>query len=158
MNTIKLNTIGDSPVVVKKGSQVQSQEKTVEITENGTTEVVPDSGYALSKVTVNTNVQGGGESSLEYLDVSGNSKMQSYYNAAILIKSTENGGMIIPAGMGNSGYDSSKFVAYGIDLNLQIYNSSTGLTTVGDMLNLFGITEEELAAIPRITKEEFYAL
>lgn len=60
MNTIKLNTIGDSPVVVKKGSQVQSQEKTVEITENGTTEVVPDSGYALSKVTVNTNVESSG--------------------------------------------------------------------------------------------------
>ena len=60
MNTIRLNTIGDSPVVVKKGSQVQSQEKTVEITENGTTEVVPDSGYALSKVTVNANVESSG--------------------------------------------------------------------------------------------------
>lgn len=60
MNTIRLNTIGDSPVVVKKGSQVQSQEKTVEITENGTTEVVPDAGYALSKVTVNTNVESSG--------------------------------------------------------------------------------------------------
>lgn len=60
MNTIKLNTIGDSPIIIKKGSQVQSQEKTVEITENGTTEVVPDSGYALSKVTVNTNVESSG--------------------------------------------------------------------------------------------------
>ena len=60
MNTIKLNTIGDSPVVVKKGSQVQSQEKTVEITENGTTEVVPDAGFSLSKVTVNTNVESSG--------------------------------------------------------------------------------------------------
>lgn len=70
MNTIRLNTIGDSPVVVKKGSQVQSQEKTVEITENGTTEVVPDSGYALLKVTVNTNVQGGsGGGSSEYIFV-----------------------------------------------------------------------------------------
>ena len=115
----------------------------------------------VAEVTFESESSGGGagtESTMEYLDVSGNSKMQSYYNAAILIKSTENGGMIIPAGMGNSGYDSSKFVAYGIDLNLQIYNSSTGLTTVGDMLNLFGITEEELAAIPRITKEEFYNL
>jgi len=65
MNTIRLNTIGDSPVVVKKGSQVQSQEKTVEITENGTTEVVPDSGFSLSKVTINTNV----ESSISENDV-----------------------------------------------------------------------------------------
>lgn len=62
MNTIRLNIIGDSPVVVKKGSQVQSQEKTVEITENGTTEVVPDAGYALLKVTVNTNVESSGGS------------------------------------------------------------------------------------------------
>lgn len=34
------------------------QEKTVEITENRTTEVLPDEGYALSKVIVNTNVAG----------------------------------------------------------------------------------------------------
>ena len=59
MNTIRLNTIGDSPII-KKGSQVQSQEKTVEITENGTTEVVPDSGFSLSKVTVNANVESSG--------------------------------------------------------------------------------------------------
>lgn len=65
MNTIKLNSIGDSPVVVKKGSQVQSQEKTVEITENGTTEVVPDSGFSLSKVTVNTNVESSGSATNE---------------------------------------------------------------------------------------------
>ena len=37
------------------------QEKTVEITENGTTDVLPDTGYALSKVTVNTNVAGSGD-------------------------------------------------------------------------------------------------
>lgn len=36
-----------------------SQEKTVEITENGTTEVLPDEGRVLSKVTINTNVGGG---------------------------------------------------------------------------------------------------
>lgn len=37
------------------------QEKTIDITENGTTEVTPDEGMALSKVTVNVAVEGGSE-------------------------------------------------------------------------------------------------
>lgn len=43
-------------------SAKEEQEKTVDITENGTTEVIPDSGKVLSKVTVNTNVASGGSS------------------------------------------------------------------------------------------------
>jgi hypothetical protein len=39
---------------------IQTQEKTVNITENGTTEVLPDEGFALSKVTVNVEVESGG--------------------------------------------------------------------------------------------------
>lgn len=38
----------------------EEQEKTIDITENGTTEVVPDDGKVLSKVTVNVDVAGGG--------------------------------------------------------------------------------------------------
>ena len=38
------------------GNKVETQEKTVEITANGATDILPDDGYALSKVTVNTNV------------------------------------------------------------------------------------------------------
>ena len=34
------------------------QEKTVDITENGTVEIVPDEGYKLTKVTANVNVSG----------------------------------------------------------------------------------------------------
>ena len=37
-------------------SAKEEQEKTVDITENGTTEILPDEGKALSKVSVNTNV------------------------------------------------------------------------------------------------------
>ena len=36
----------------------EEQEKSVAITENGTTEVLPDDGKALSKVTVTVNVAG----------------------------------------------------------------------------------------------------
>ena len=40
------------------GSSKPEQEKAVEINENGTTEIVPDEGYALSKVGVTVNVEG----------------------------------------------------------------------------------------------------
>lgn len=42
------------------GGSKEEQEKNVTITENGTTEVTPDSGKTLSKVTITTNVTGGG--------------------------------------------------------------------------------------------------
>lgn len=38
------------------GTPTPTQEKTVDITENGTVEVTPDDGYALSKVTANVSV------------------------------------------------------------------------------------------------------
>ena len=38
----------------------EEQEKVVDITENGTTEVTPDEGKALSKVTVNVAIEGSG--------------------------------------------------------------------------------------------------
>ena len=47
------------------GDNIQTQEKTVEITESGTVEVLPDEGYLLSKVTANVNVSGGGGDSGE---------------------------------------------------------------------------------------------
>lgn len=49
-NQIEFNHIGEQP-------SMPLQEKSVTITENGTTEVVPDSGYALEKVEVKTNIE-----------------------------------------------------------------------------------------------------
>lgn len=62
MNITTLNTIGLDGVIIKKGGggDMPLQDKVVDITENGTTEVLPDSGKALSKVTVNVEVSGGG--------------------------------------------------------------------------------------------------
>lgn len=51
------------------GGAKPEQEKTVNITENGTTEVVPDEGNTLSKVTVNTSVIDG-EIGKPYIDTS----------------------------------------------------------------------------------------
>jgi hypothetical protein len=66
MNKIPLNIAGlDGGVIIKKGGgggvTINNQEKSVDITENGTTEVTADAGFTgLSKVVVNTNVQSGG--------------------------------------------------------------------------------------------------
>ena len=72
MNTILLNTVSlDGGTIIKKGSggggvAIKNQEKSVEITENGVTEVAPDSGFTgLSKVVVNTNVASGGGGATE---------------------------------------------------------------------------------------------
>ena len=56
--------------VPASGGGKEEQEKTVTITENGTTEVTPDEGKTLSKVTVETSVSGSGEIGKPYIDTS----------------------------------------------------------------------------------------
>ena len=53
----------------------EEQTKTVEITKNGTTEVIADEGKSMSKVTVNTNVAFEGDIGKPYIDTS---KMNSF--------------------------------------------------------------------------------
>ena len=53
-----------------QGGVKEEQEKTIDITENGTTEVLPDDGKVLSKVTVNVEVSSGGS------EVPSNAKFQ----------------------------------------------------------------------------------
>ena len=68
MNVTTLNmTTLDGNVIIKKGegggATINNQDKSIDITENGTTEVVADNGFTgLSKVSVNVNVKGGGTS------------------------------------------------------------------------------------------------
>ena len=59
--SVKLPTAGkycdrDIVVTAEGGTPTPTQEKTVDITENGTHTVIPDDGYALSKVTANVSV------------------------------------------------------------------------------------------------------
>lgn len=60
-NTEATNWVVYTDYIVAKG-QENAQEKTIDITENGSYEVVPDEGKLLSKVGVNVNVGGGGDS------------------------------------------------------------------------------------------------
>lgn len=60
-SSVRLPTAGkycdrDIVVTAEGGTPTPTQEKTVEITANGTVSVAPDEGYALSKVTANVNV------------------------------------------------------------------------------------------------------
>lgn len=55
MNTLKFNQIEFNHIGEQPTSSIKLQEKSVTITENGTTEVVPDNGYALEKVKVKVN-------------------------------------------------------------------------------------------------------
>ena len=81
MNTKLMNVISlDDGMVIKKGSgggggvTINNQEKSVDITENGTTEIVADAGYTgLGKVTINTNVasSGGGSGWTGHADAEG---------------------------------------------------------------------------------------
>jgi hypothetical protein len=59
--SVRLPTAGkycdrDIIITAEGGTPTPTQEKTVEIMANGTVEVTPDEGYALSKVTANVNV------------------------------------------------------------------------------------------------------
>ena len=71
MGIISLNAIGlDGNIIIKKGggggATINNQDKVVDIAENGTTEVVADGGFTgLGKVTINTEVSGGGGADLE---------------------------------------------------------------------------------------------
>ena len=64
------NGMSKVTVAVPTGSSKEEQEKSITITENGTTEVTPDEGKTLSKVTIETNVVAGGEVGKPYLDTS----------------------------------------------------------------------------------------
>ena len=57
MNTIKLNTIGTPCKSGGGGTPINNQENSVDITENGTTEIVADEGFTgLSKVGINVAI------------------------------------------------------------------------------------------------------
>lgn len=134
------------------------QTKDIEITENGTTEIVADEGFfALKKVNLNINVQGGGGSSIEYLDVSG---LDEEIQMALSLFCS-----IVKSRSGNNWYISSpiayydygaKPVALGVDTSSTF--SIEGVTgTPYEFFEMVGV-KDLVDSLPRLSKEEFYAL
>lgn len=150
-------------------TEIKSQTKEVEVTANGTTQVAPDAGYSyLTGVTVKTNVpqsggSGGGGSTMEYLDMRGRD-MSETINAqlsrfALLRRVLMNGIATLTAPAASIPTDVSDLIIQAIGVDFSVIIESNGATrSLKDMLTMGGITEAELAAIPRITKEEFYSL
>lgn len=155
--------------VVSNGeiTELKYQEKSVEVTANGNTEVIPDAGFAgLTKVNVSVNVpqSGGGESgggsTMEYWDISGEPAgfpKQCLVGLSILVKMGDNA--IAPPGM--SAIESSEYInmfngakAICIDPSLSVITSGQSLT-ISMVLSMYGI---DFASLPRITEEEFYNL
>lgn len=171
MNIAKLNTVSldDKTFIIKRGTSggttINNQDKVVDITENGTTEVVADGGYTgLGKVTINTEVSGGGGesggSNIEYLDVSGlPAEVESVFLMfSILAKySTQYETVISTPFLLQNVIVGKRFKAVIIDFTMQI--SEMGLIgTIKDAFIAQGFTQAEIDAIPRITKEQFYSL
>ena len=108
---------------------------------------------------------GSGGSSLEYLDVSGvDSQTRAVLlSLAIEIKFSFSGGNIVgPILLAMDGIAPlntlhERVTQMKIDKNSQ-FNVAGQSGTFMDFLNMMGVSNEQLAAIPRITKEEFYTL
>lgn len=121
------------------------------------------SKYTGEQIDALLDVVGGTEaSSMEYLDVSGLDRMLA---EAILVSSyltkftTTDGRKFIGFEyMASALVDSIDIiVAVCCDLNLKV-NMNGNEMTVAEAIIQSGITQEQLDALPRITKEEFYTI
>lgn len=176
--------------VVSNGeiTELKYQEKSVEVTANGNTEVIPDAGFAgLTKVNVSVNVpqsggsgSGGGNSSIEYLDVSSPSPIREAVIGFANLMKTEDTNINYPGsssilniptgitpignlfqsitGLGYEGYTAvlNSIKAVSIDFSTPIIMGENN--PIITIKQVFSEAEEMLDAIPRLTEEEFYNL
>lgn len=156
-------------------TEIKSQSKVVEITNNGTTEVIPDSGFAyLSKVNIKTNVpqsgEGGGGSTggvkIIYLNVEAarDAIISSGMNDAALRSQLCFGAVSMKSDYGEGVYDILPFayptddfrksmiaVAYVDDM--KVYDSN------GTQMNSSQLIQQyKSMGAYEITEEEFYNL
>lgn len=148
---------------------VNNQDKTVDVSENGTIEVTPDEGFTgLGKVTVNTNVEG--ECDMEYRDVSSLSsvrKLNLLENIAFMAKaSTSNEFVIItPAFEMRTYIDAGAFSGDNIVAVFTNLNTLKAVRT-GDVVDTLTLKDllidqgwlDSWNSCPVLTKEQFYDL
>lgn len=143
-------------------SKINNQEKSVEITEAGVTEITPDAGYTgLSKVSVDTSAISGGSgegggSTWRYFDVSGVSNISSIEIFCMMLKLDD---AIIPySGLSTLAFATffeikDKIKAIGICPFTLV--SASGTQVLDDnMITMFG----QQYNLTEITESQFYDL
>lgn len=176
MNTTTLNmTTLDGGVIIKRGegggATINNQDKVVDITENGTTEVVADGGFTgLGKVTINTEVSGGGDApsgDWRYFDrtiKTPTNEVGAMIGLFTLFKQEQGGQKgIMPVSymaiLDNQFYTNASALA--IDLNMPFVMQGVPFTTVGEFINAQMQSIENMANgwnWTEITEEQFYNL
>lgn len=149
-------------------TEIKSQSKEVEVTANGTMDITPDAGFSyLNSVKVKTNVAqsgggGGSASSVEYWDFRGTSGLNqlTILLRSIAVKGTMQGMKgIFPSAMFQQAQGSgSDVTAIAIDLSFEMVAEVDGVIQTITVKQQLEQNNINIAAIPRITKEEFYNL
>lgn len=106
----------------------EEQEKSVNITENGTQDIIPDTGKVLSKVTVNTNVPSGNELNIHYGDTAPTD------TSKLWVKTTEPASVeISPELFGEELQNNKLYLVCNAVMNnkVKIVNSNSAKITIG---------------------------
>lgn len=155
-------------------TEIKSQSKEVEVTANGTMDIIPDAGFSyLSAVKVKTNVPkgeggSGGGSNIRYYRADDGSVSNEYLTVLALFACAKKGKadancFVGPIGLIDTMSQIPNFVIIGIgvDFNAKTamyMNGTYGETNIYGQFADMGYTKEQIDAIPTITEEEFYNL
>lgn len=126
----------------------------------GTTALINPQDFSAEIASIEGGGSGGGESTIEYLDVSTfpDELVKFLATYSILCRVSSNGreGVLTAATMMQN--PTAYLIKYmAIDLSLELLEGKTK-ASIKDALIAQGFTQEDLDSIPRLTKEEFYSL
>lgn len=180
MNIAKLNTasLDDKTYIIKRGTSggttINNQDKVVDITENGTTEVVADGGYTgLGKVTINTEVSGVGSDEWVYYDLRNQENKTIFLSIAqslphSLVAIMEYSDPKLEHGVQYMAYINSNPQNVGLGNMLGFGYLASHKLKMGDeeftgrefvaLLTQHSGSADILESTPKITKEQFYSL